>query len=566
MSIAAMLVAASLAAGTGPNPVQTENSLGGTQPSEWLQPATPPTSIEGWASEISVLPGEQVHLHVSTRDGDRYTVELYRLGWYGGLGARRVTCLPSCGGDKTGQHFGASIQNGLIRADWPVTDTLTIPATAVSGYYYVLLRVTSGGDDTGARGYVAFVVRDPPSRRSQILVQVPVNTWQAYNPWGGKSLYPFNSTDMVPATRVSFDRPLAFTAQGPFDWEYNMVRFLEREGYDVSYQTDLDTDARPASLLDHRLVIVNGHDEYWTKQMRDAFNSARNAGTNLAFLGSNAAYWQVRYEDGRRTIVGYKDAAPDPEPNPALKTIRFRSLSPPRPECALIGVMFLRLREHQSGPVDYTVTNAAPSDAWFAGTGFHAGDTVLDIVGNEWDSLPDPPPPATCVKPQLKVLFHFEGQPANADAVRYTATSGARVFAGGAQQLSWALDTFNLTRFGRTLPPDTRFQQFMRNALADLTRPARPTALQVQVQGRTVTLKAVGHADPRIKFQSFKHAGPAPFTLTSPGVSPLCKNKTGNCVIRNATPGTYRYAAVTVDEWGQSLPIFTAPVVVPPAQ
>jgi hypothetical protein len=434
----------------------------------------------------------------------------------------------------------------------------------VSGYYYALLRVTSGGDDFGARGYVAFVVRDPPSRRSQILVQVPVNTWQAYNPWGGKSLYPFNSTDMAPATRVSFDRPLAFTAQGPFDWEYNLVRFLEREGYDVSYQTDVDTDARPTSLLDHRLVIVNGHDEYWTKQLRDAFNTARNAGTNLAFVGSNAGYWQVRYEDGRRTIVGYKDAAPDPEPNPALKTIRFRSLSPPRPECALMGVMFLRLREHQSGPVDYTVTNAAPSDAWFAGTGFNPGDKVLDIVGNEWDSLPDPPVPATCVKPQLKVLFHFEGQPADADAVRYTATSGARVFAGGAQQLSWALDTFNLTRFGRTLPPDTRFQQFMRNVLADLGRPARPTALHVQAQGRTVTLKVAGHADPRVKFQSFKHPGSGPFTLASPGVAALCKNKTGNCVIRNVTPGTYRYAAVTVDEWGQSLPIFSAPVVVPP--
>jgi hypothetical protein len=126
------------------------------------------------------------------------------------------------------------------------------------------------------------------------------------------------------------------------------------------------------------------------------------------------------------------------------------------------------------------------------------------------------------------------------------------------------LDTFNLTRFGRTLPVDARFQQFIRNALADLRRPARPTALHVHVQGRTVTLKAIGHVDVRLKFQSFKHAGTAPFALGDPGVSPLCKNKTGNCVIRNVAPGTYRYAAVTVDEWGQSLPIFTGKVVVPP--
>jgi hypothetical protein len=566
VGLAALVAAAAVAAASGPNPIQAENALGGSEPASWLQPAVPPTSIEGWASEISVVPGDQVHLHVSTNEGYRYRVEIYRLGWYGSLGARLYLCLPSCGGDEVGHTYGPQVESGLIRADWPVSDTFTAPVTWVSGYYYALLRITDGGDDTGARGYVPFVVRDPPTRHSQVLVQVPVNTWQAYNPWGGKSLYPFNSTDLAPAQRVSFDRPLAFTAQGPFDWEYNLVRFLEREGYDVSYQTDLDTDARPDSLLEHRLVIVAGHDEYWTKALRDAFNAARNAGTNVAFTGSNAAYWQVRYENNRRTIVGYKESAPDPEPNPALRTIRFRSLTPSRPECALMGVMFLRLREHQSGPVDYTVTNVAPTDPWFRNTGFNPGDKVLDVVGNEWDSLPDPPPPASCVKPQFKVLFHFEGEPADADAVRYTATSGARVFAGGAQQLSWALDTFNLTRFGRTLPADSRLQQFMRNALADLMRPARPTSFTVTVQGRTVTLKTQGHLDPRVKFQSFKHVGGGAFTLDDSGVTPLCKNKTGNCVIRNVVPGTYRYAAVTVDEWGRSLPIFTAKVVVPPPQ
>jgi hypothetical protein len=563
VGLAAVVAAAAVAAASGPNPIQAENALGGSQPSAWLQPAVPPTAIEGWSSEISVLPGEQVHLHVSTDDGDRYRVEIYRLGWYGGLGARLYLCLPSCGGDEEGHKYGATVQSGLIRADWPVTDALTVPANWVSGYYYALLRLTDAGDETDSRGYVPFIVRAPPTRHAQMLVQVPVNTWQAYNPWGGKSLYPFDSTDLAPAQRVSFDRPLAFSAQGPFDWEYNLVRFLEREGYDVSYQTDLDTDAHPESLLEHRLVIVAGHDEYWTKGMRDAFNAARAAGTNLAFTGSNAGYWQVRYENNRRTIVGYKDSAPDPEPNPALRTIRFRALTPPRPECALMGVMFLRLREHESGPVDYTVPNAASTDPWFRNTGFNPGDKVLDVVGNEWDSLPDPPPPPSCVKPQLKVLFHFEGQPANADAVRYTATSGARVFAGGAQQLSWSLDIFNLTRFGRTLPPDTRLQQFMRNALDDLGRPAKPTSIDVAVQGHTVTLKVQGHADTRVKFQSFKHAGVGSFTLDSAGVSPLCKNKTGNCIIRNVAPGTYRYAAVSVDEWTRSTPIFTAKVVVP---
>ena len=136
--------------------------------------------------------------------------------------------------------------------------------------------------------------------------------------------------------RVSFDRPLAFTAQGPFDWEYNLVRFLEREGYDVSYQTDVDTDRRPRASSTTGSSSSGDTTSTGAKRMRDAFNAARAKGTNLAFTDSNASYWQIRYEDGGRTIVGYKEAAPDPEPNPSLRTIRFRDLVPPRPECGLM--------------------------------------------------------------------------------------------------------------------------------------------------------------------------------------------------------------------------------------
>jgi hypothetical protein len=559
--IALVVGAAGAGARTRPaaNPIQSENNLSGTEPGVWLEPAVPPTRIEGYASEVSVLPGEQVHFHVSTSEGDRYRLEIYRLGWYGGLGARLLGCLPGCGGDEPGHTLGR--RTSVFRAQWPVTDTFSVPTDAVSGYYYALLRLTQGGDETGARAWVVFIVRDPPTRHSQILVQVPVNTWQAYNPWGGKSLYAFNSTDLAPDTRVSFDRPLAFTAQGPFDAEYNLVRFLERERYDVSYQTDVDTDIRPESLLDHRLVIVAGHDEYWTKRMRDAFDAARDAGTNLAFTGSNAAYWQVRYEDDHRTIVGYKDTAPDPEPDSALRTVQFRQLS--RPECELMGVMYLRLREHESGPVDYTVTSAAAEDPWFAGTGFKPGDKLLDVVGNEWDALPDSPTPAGCIKSGLTVLFHYEGQPSNADAVRYTAPSGARVFAGGAQQLSWPLDTFNLGRFGRTLPPDPRFQRFMRTALDDLTRPAPPVAVQLTVRRRTVTVRILTHVDPRVhEIEIVRHAGAAPFGVADAGVVKVCRTARGVCTQRRLRPGTYRYAAVTVDEWGTSVATISRAVVI----
>src|SRR5262249_28474020 len=247
--------------------------------------------------------------------------------------------------------------------------------------------------------------------------------------------------------------------------------------------------------------------------------------------------------------------------DPALKTDQFRHLVPPRPECELMGVMHLRLRLHQYGPVDYTVTDAAASDPWFAGTGFKPGDKVVDIVGNEWDSLPDPPPPRECVKPGLRVLFHYEGEPANADAVRYTAPSGARVFAGGAQRLSWPLDTFNLGRFGRTLPPDERFQQFMRNALSDLTRPAAPIALNASRHRRTVTLSVHSYPDNRVHaFELFRHAGPQSFTPEDAGAIPVCRTPNGICIERRLRHGTYRFAAIAIDDWGTSTPTLSPPV------
>jgi hypothetical protein len=223
--------------------------------------------------------------------------------------------------------------------------------------------------------------------------------------------------------------------------------------------------------------------------------------------------------------------------------------------------MFYRIREHESGPVDYTVTDAANTDPWFAGTGFKPGDKVLDVVGNEWDSLPEEPTPA-CAHPGLVDLFHYDGPPQHADAVRFTAPSGARVFAGGAQQWSFSLDPFNTGRFGRTLPPDTRLQQFMRNALDDLTRPAPPIALRIHARRSNVTVTVQRHADPRVQhFELFRHRGPSAFALDDPDVVVTCRVRPV-CVNRRLRPGTYRYAAVAVDEWGRSFPTLSRNVVV----
>ena len=358
LAVASIGASAEGAAQNPPNPVVLENSREGT--AGWADSLSGSTTVEGYTSEVSVLPGETVHFHVASERTGPYTVDVYRLGWYGGLGARLVA---SFGGTAQPQPRSSAATG----AGWPVTSELPVPEDWVSGYY--LARFHGGGRGVGA---TIFVVRALSSRPAPILVEVPVNTWQAYNPWGGKSLYDDNSAGGR-ADRVSFERPFAPAYLQPLEWEMHLLRFLEREGYDVAYQTDVDTHRDPASLLRYRLVIVAGHGEYWSSRMRDAFERARDAGTNIAFFGANVGYWQIRYENQERTIVAYKSAA-DPEHDPTLRTLLFRELG--RPECQLLGVMFQSgLTSGNAPSLDY-VARAPADDPWFAGTGLAPGTAV----------------------------------------------------------------------------------------------------------------------------------------------------------------------------------------------
>jgi hypothetical protein len=450
------------------NPVRRENLRHGS--TSWsLDQTGGPRRIEGYASEVSVLPGQKVHLHVSTAPAARYRIVLYRLGWYRGAGARIFACIPGCNKDRKGKaraHPRPARGTGLARARWPVTDTFRFPRSAVSGYFLAKFELTRGR----ARGkvtYAPLILRALPSRRSSILVQAAVNTWQAFNSWGGKSLFPENSTMRIPANHVSFNRPYSALRPAPLQWDVGLIRFLEREGYDVSYTTDVDTDRDPLELRRHRLVISAGQDEFWSKKMRDAFEAARNGGTNLAFLGAAIGEWQIRYANARRTIVKYPDATADPVLDPARKTVRFANLVPARPECELLGVGYGGgLLSPTEAPRSYVVNPSTLGDPWFRGTGFTATSELPDSVGYVWNSIQP-----GCAVPPLTVLFHYEGvgrngSPTSADAVRYTAPSGARVFSSGSLYFVFGLDNY----YGhRDVLPDARLRQFMRNALADLT-------------------------------------------------------------------------------------------------
>jgi hypothetical protein len=451
----------------GPNPVQTENRRAGSN--TWsLDQTAAPRRIEGYASEVSVLPGQRVRFHVSTSPAARYRIVLYRLGWYRGAGARIVGCVPGCNRDKRGKarrYPRPARATGLVQAKWPVTDTYRFPRGAVSGYHLAKLELTSGR----ARGkvtYIPLILRSQPTRRSAILVQAAVNTWQGLNFWGGKSLYPATSTRGVPATHVSFNRPYTPLRPAPIQWEIGLVRFLEREGYDVSYTTDVDIDREPAELRRHRLVVSSGYGVYWSKRQRDAFEVARDRGTNLAFLGADIADWQIRYQHQRRTIVRYGDAKQDPVTNPALKTARFQALVPSRPQCELLGVSYTGSAGSQDAPRSYVVNSTALADAWFRATGFTEGSELPDSVGFAWDTVVP-----GCAVPPLTVLFRYQGPGADgratsAEVVRYTARSGARVFSSGSLYFVWGLDSYYAHP---SVSSDARLQQLMRNALADLT-------------------------------------------------------------------------------------------------
>lgn len=477
---------------------------------------------------MSVVAGEAIHFHLSTHPRARYRIELFRLGWYHGLGGRRVACLPRCHGSEAGTAqplpTAPTADRAVpVRAGWPVTDVALVGRHWLSGYYEARFLLTSGVQ-AGRGTQTYFIVRTPEKRRPRILVEVPVNTWQAYNTWGGRSLY-LGPTG--PGYRVSFDRPYGENKQSPREWELQLVHYLERGGYDVAYQTDLDTDSNPESLLRPRLVISAGHDEYWTKTIRDAFERARDAGVNLAFIGANDGFWQIRYENNRQTIVEYRSAQLDPEPDPALKTTVFRRLVPPRPECTLRGVSW-------TGGVgairDYTPVSSALSDPWFRHTGFTDRTVLPGLVGYEWDTLD-----TNCSVPHLTPLFHSTDAP-NADAVRYVASSGAIVFSAGSLRFSWGLDAFRPR--GESVPADPQLQRFMHNALHDLLRPNRAAssagsgtsaaAISGQSAGVTYHYRLVATSDagttrggrtlttagqPAVTTWSARGIGPTPATL-----------------------------------------------------
>ena len=335
------------------NPVVVENRNPGNPASEWDVGAGS-TAIQGFTTNISYNLGDTVAFKVKTSAAS-YRLDIYRAGYYGGMGARKVGSVTGAVVAQPACLTAASV--GLVDCgNWAVTATWSIPPTAVSGVYFAKLVAKSG-----AASHAFFVVRDDGSR-SDLVVQTPDTTWQAYNAYGGNSLYTGSPDGR--AYKLSYNRPFLWRSGGSysginsfFSAAYPMVRWLEANGYDASYISGVDTDNIGALIRNHKVFVSMGHDEYWSKGQRASVEAARDAGVNLAFFSGNEVYWKTRWENSidsshtpyRTFPLTYKETWAnqpiDPlDPPTWTGTWRDPRFSPPgdggRPENALTGTIF----------------------------------------------------------------------------------------------------------------------------------------------------------------------------------------------------------------------------------
>jgi hypothetical protein len=436
-----------------------ENQRAGT--TRWMIAPGTPRGIEGYANRVSAVGGQEVQLHVST-SAPRFHVEAYRIGYYGGLGGRLVWRSRALTGGKAPAPAVLPRTN-TVEARWPTSLRVRITRAWVQGDY--LLKLVSS---VGGQAYVPLTVRDDTSTAA-LVVQNAVTTWQAYNRWGGYSLYQGPDGSFASRSRmVSFDRPYrGRDGASAFPWmEQPLVALVERDGMDVTYQTDVDLHAHPQRLLQHRALISLGHDEYWSAAMRNGVLAARAAGVNLAFLGANAIYRHIRFAPsplGRnRRVISYKVAREDPlyGVDDQLVTSNWRDPPIPRPESVVVGALY-RCADAHEAPLVVTTPNS-----WvYAGTGLGAGDRLPGVVHLEVDDIQSGRPTPDTIEILARSPVTCSSGSHTSDMTYYTTTSGAGVFDAGDQ--GW-MDSLECLPAARAASCSPAIEQVTQNVLAGL--------------------------------------------------------------------------------------------------
>jgi hypothetical protein len=428
--------------------------------------------IEGYCTRMSAMAGDKIGFCVSTNPASPFTIDLYRLGYYGGAGGRHVQTLgPFEGNPQPVPEVGAK---RLRECRWEPCVTIEIPADWPSGVYLGKLSAAKHRYQSA----VVFIVRD--DRPSDILFQCSTNTWQAYNKWpDAYSLYDNNRPDkkpLVSGVQVSFDRPFAKYPQvtdnplslgtGEFLlFEFPFAYWLEQHGYDVTYCANEDVHNSIDTITRCKAFLSVGHDEYWSRQQFDHCREAVNRGVNFGFFSGNSCCFVTPFSpssDGkpyrvieRRGRYGgvqpveekWMADLPDDGPN----------------EATLIGA---RTVIPFNGSGDWICTK--PEHWVFAGTGMKKGDRIRGLVG--WEHHGDPAKiPGLEIVAAGKTLTGGDAE-SHYEATIYPGPKGNTVF--NAATIFWCQGLSSppghwlpFVHNGRPQGPDRRIQKITNNLL-----------------------------------------------------------------------------------------------------
>lgn len=398
--------------------VQTSDGTSPPPPTASPSPAVEPTdrwradkvavagALAAYAND-SVTAGQPLQLHISAAAPWRASV--YRIGDFGGKGGAKVAEAQGPKRVFTGTTVDPTTR--MVAAGWPVVAEVETTGWP-SGLYTVVVRTADGGTN------IPFVVR-PDSARDTVAIIAASLTWQAYNIWGGRSLYKDTAGSFAGRSyAVSYDRPYDHALWGApiaFGFDIPVARFADEVGIDHVWFTNADI-ARDPSLLDGaKAVVSTGHDEYWPQSYRDALLTARDGGSDLAFLGANAGYWRVALKG--QDVYCAKDANIQP------KNIRWRDLG--KPESSVVGVLY------DAFPVSGPMVVRDPDFALFEGTGVSKGSSFPGLIGVESDRYyPGHQTPKDIEVPTLSPV-ECRGVGTWSTMGYYSVESGANVFATG---------------------------------------------------------------------------------------------------------------------------------------
>jgi hypothetical protein len=396
--------------------------------------------VEGWFDKTSAQCGDSVGLHM-TANGKPVTIKVFRMGYYKGADARLIQTVVTKPVAANPKFHVTAAPESTVTTNWPITWTLKVSKATPPGQY--LVRLDDGGSDSSL---VPLTISNPLAKSDMTMVS-SVLTWQSYNQWGGYSLYKGpNHNKLTRANIVSFNRPYDGAGDGQFRYmEYPILKLAEQVGLNLNYVTDLELNQNGSSLANTSSVVLGGHAEYWTTQMRNVLQSAVNRGVNLISFGGNAIYNRPRYDLKTRQITMWRGSKSDPSSkDPILATTVWRSDPILQPESVLLGSQYVGLGVDGNYRVEHP-------DRWPFNTERHP-NMMNSIVGLEVDSPLYSPGPAVEALATANIIF--SGKHVTTMATYYTNSKGAGVLDIGTNGWTCAID--NICPWHPNISKDTQ--------------------------------------------------------------------------------------------------------------